>query len=514
MRLYKVFAAVCLAALLNLARPAQAMIREIHSQADSALSDTVSCVGNSVNIDGGTLYVDCANNRVGIGTVSPTSPLTVSGSQTVGNSAVNSLVYVTPTVTSLGNASVYLGNYTQMTVTDTADHTVDASHAVAVIGRSSDTSFGHFPFYGGEFRVDITQVSTAAIGSVIQGGVLGFANGYDVGSRPNNNYIVGGQFRACWTTQTDCGGSGISTGNVAGIYISQVTGGAFNYGILQVGGNYNYFAGNIGIGINPPTATLDVRGTTPVIWVVNNGDLSAGMFQAFAGKVDLGTVTSVPLRFIMANGTEYGELDVSGNWKFGSVPAGTVSTFTAAGNLQMVTGSTITGNGTLTLSTSPSAGGTSDPNIFLDKNGYAHFTPTLSTASISGSLSGTFAGTTLNVCIAGSTRTVTVSTASARGTNQVMVGFTGSIANDGLGNTTFIGVLVDGLLYTGETTSKGFVSFKEQVATDMNNMSFARPLTNLSGGKHHICMLGAVSAGTATIDSTNADSIFWAYALP
>ena len=56
---------------------------------------------------------------------------------------------------------------------------------------------------------------------------------------------------------------------------------------------------------------------------------------------------------------------VSGS--FGAAP--TLSTFTTTGNLQMVSGSTITSNGTISFSTAASAATTSTPNLFIGANG-------------------------------------------------------------------------------------------------------------------------------------------------
>lgn len=46
-----------------------------------------------------------------------------------------------------------------------------------------------------------------------------------------------------------------------------------------------------------------------------------------------------------------------------------IATFTSSGNLQLVSGSTITSNGTLSFSTAPSAALTTTPNLFIGSNG-------------------------------------------------------------------------------------------------------------------------------------------------
>lgn len=61
------------------------------------------------------------------------------------------------------------------------------------------------------------------------------------------------------------------------------------------------------------------------------------------------------------------KLDVNGSAQFGS--GVTKSTFTSTGNLQLVSGSTITSNGTLSISTATKAATVSTPQIFIDPAG-------------------------------------------------------------------------------------------------------------------------------------------------
>ena len=52
----------------------------VHNPNASGLQSSVSCAnGSSVNLDGNTLYVDCTNDRVGVGTASPATVLAVNG---------------------------------------------------------------------------------------------------------------------------------------------------------------------------------------------------------------------------------------------------------------------------------------------------------------------------------------------------------------------------------------------------------------------------------------------------
>lgn len=77
-----------------------------------------------------------------------------------------------------------------------------------------------------------------------------------------------------------------------------------------------------------------------------------------------------------------------------------------------------------------------------------------------------------------------------------------------------MGVLVDGGYVNGESSSVGLTAPVEPVVTDGTNVGFAVPVTGLSSGTHNICLITAVGAGTATIDSTNSAMRLWAYMLP
>lgn len=51
----------------------------VNSEQSRTFASSIGCAGTSVSVDGGTLYVDCANNFVGIGTTAPAYPLDVTG---------------------------------------------------------------------------------------------------------------------------------------------------------------------------------------------------------------------------------------------------------------------------------------------------------------------------------------------------------------------------------------------------------------------------------------------------
>jgi hypothetical protein len=79
------------------------------STASTASRLTIDGSGN-VNIDSGTFYVDAVNNRVGVGTITPFTPLAVSGGITGGNTAVTNTEIAFPSA----QANSYLrllGNY-------------------------------------------------------------------------------------------------------------------------------------------------------------------------------------------------------------------------------------------------------------------------------------------------------------------------------------------------------------------------------------------------------------------
>ena len=69
---------------------------------------TINCSPDKVNIDAGTLYVDCSNNRVGQGTTAPATGLDVEGNLQVGSGATKSTFSTTGDLSLASNGDLTL----------------------------------------------------------------------------------------------------------------------------------------------------------------------------------------------------------------------------------------------------------------------------------------------------------------------------------------------------------------------------------------------------------------------
>lgn len=157
--------------------------------------------------------------------------------------------------------------------------------------------------------------------------------------------------------------------------------------------------GNVGVGAqNPATrlhlssGTMLIDGTDPFLRV------GEGKFQAAAGRIGFGaslpgSLVHVSSGVLIVDGTSPGltvgvstltvsggltgvgtaspgaVLDVEGAARFGS--GATRSTITAAGELQLVAGATVSAGGTLSFSTAASVALTGSPALFFDRSGRA-----------------------------------------------------------------------------------------------------------------------------------------------
>lgn len=137
----------------------------------ASLGTSLVCSGSGVNIDAGTLYVDCANNRVGIGTASPATKLHMSsGTLTVdGTSAfVKARSGLWGGISSAAvhaNISGVVGASPPLFASETSD----GSNGIAALHRGGGSSVGpDFYFFNG----------SGADGSA---GGTGATNGTDLG---------------------------------------------------------------------------------------------------------------------------------------------------------------------------------------------------------------------------------------------------------------------------------------------------------------------------------------------
>lgn len=259
---------------------------------------------------------------------------------------------------------------------------------------------------------------------------------------------------------------------------------SYYFNIQQSGSKFS----NPGYAVFPSSSSIWYSSDGPVYgWADTNGALNNG-----SGHIILGSSNAVTGNIAM---------DIS---------SGAVI-IQAQGGLQMIANSTISaGGGAIGISTAASGALTTANNLQFNTAGQAVFTPNISSFSVSGSLSGTYTNTTLGLCIANSTVTLTLPS----GNSKIMVLYSGTASVASLAGVLGSGIVVDGGFVNGETASKAIVAPLEAVSTDGTNVSFSTLLTGLSSGTHSVCYSPFVSTGTGTIDSTNSIARLTIYALP
>jgi len=164
---------------------------------------------NSVDIDSGTLHVDAANNRVGVGTSSPTVKLDVNG--VVGGSGSGFNPGTTAWVSAAFKGTGSYGGGISF---------VDGSNGATIYAGGTNLIFGNGATSGGTLE----RMRISSTGNLL----VGTTSGYDGGGghtfkSPTNNFIT------TWRTTT-------STGNYIHAFVSDVGGsGTAKYAIYANG---------------------------------------------------------------------------------------------------------------------------------------------------------------------------------------------------------------------------------------------------------------------------------------
>lgn len=273
--------------------------------------DQLTVAGN-VNFDSGTMFVDAANNRLGIKNTTPDAELTVTGSANVSAAA-----WVGTTLTVVNAASI--GN--NFTVTGTANVSTAVNVGANVNLSTSQINIGN------STGNSVLSQSYLTVGNTTVGTVNAFA--LNIGANVNVS-----------TSQINIGNS---TGNCV---LTQST--------LTVGnttvGTVNAFALNIGANVNVTTTQLNV-GNTTVNSVVESNSIKLGNTTVNTAITGNSIITNGYLS-VSGNATFSNVITVTGNATFSNVitvtGATTLSnTLTTTGNATFSNVVTVTGSATL-----------------------------------------------------------------------------------------------------------------------------------------------------------------------
>ena len=252
----------------------------------SKQSDLISV---SQGAAGDPLFVNAANNRVGIGTSNPTSALTVSGSITTAGSA--SQIIVSPT-----GGAANLPNYT-----------FGGQQASTGIFLPVNATLG-FSTAGVE-RLRITSAGNVGIGVSSVSGVkmeVLATVADNLVARFENNHVTGSY------------GISVKAGDDSGNYSADFANKS-GTSLMRIRGD-----GNVGIGTNVPAARLDVNGGLNGTHAIFSGQPSRGLVISTANTsgnddaIVYNAQASTGKHIWQTNATERARIDASGNLLVGT----------------------------------------------------------------------------------------------------------------------------------------------------------------------------------------------------
>jgi hypothetical protein len=246
------------------------------------INSSAVSIPNGLNFDSNTFVIDATNNRVGVGTASPSYPLDVNG-------IINS------------NSSI---RGTQVLVTNTNGITLSDDIASGFISygyNSGRTNAASHVWYNGitTERMRITSTGNVGVGT----------------SSP----AATNKFQVSQTSTTDgataivASCTGVTTGANYGLYSSVSGATVRNWGLYVQAGDA-YVAGSVGIGTTSPNYLLSVQANS----------VQMGMSPQ-SGIGYLGNFSNAPLGFV-TNNAERMRLDTSGNLGLGVTPSSWGST--------------------------------------------------------------------------------------------------------------------------------------------------------------------------------------------
>ena len=262
--------------------------------AASAAAGTFTTITGSgdVAIDTDTLFVDVSEDRVGIGTASPSYG-----------------VHYTQAITASGNTSTYGTMWLQ---DFTASSSGTASHQGHVFAayKVGDNNFTSDPLPGLSALVAIVDDKSGATGTVTHAAAIQVFNG----SMPGG---------AAFTSKS-------------GVYVAEQTGGTNNYGIYALGNSH--FGGNVGIATAAPDEMLHLKKASPKLKIHDtDGGTGQGILEflresaspadgdgvgmiEFRGETDSGAETGYG--YIKAISTDVSNSTVGSSFKFATRSGG------------------------------------------------------------------------------------------------------------------------------------------------------------------------------------------------
>jgi len=334
------------------------------------INGPVAVTGN-LNVDSNTLFVDSANNRVGVLTASPTVPLDVVGDAKVsGNLTVDTNTLVVDAANNrlgIGTATPTQPLDVNGTINSSSDIITQGNNARFSIYRSGGINY--FDWADGQPLYFSTQTSAGGAGrnnklSIASDGVCTWSNvggvagtamtlngtGLGVGATPSAA-IHSAKAAAANPTGGSAAGAGLYVSNVNPLYgmMFGVNGGGVGW-IQQQRSDTNTqydlslqpLGGNVGIGTATPAATLDVNGASTLRGniTVASGATSYGTLFITSSLIELQansnatnglrfkTTSATPIT-LFTNDTERLRIDSSGNLGLGVTPSAWISSYRA-----------------------------------------------------------------------------------------------------------------------------------------------------------------------------------------
>jgi hypothetical protein len=312
-------------------------VNQILGAGGTATLASATITGN-LTVDTNTLFVDAANNRVGIINASPTYPLDVVGTgRFVQANFTDNILRI-----STGGSTT--GNLNQILFADQATTATSAITAYnSAFGSGKNYALG-FTTNGSErYLIDSTGISTWSVGGTTA--MTLNSTGLGIGRTPANKLDIGGTGTQVVRIQTTTSGDPTLTLEAAGAdgcsILYDRTNGGMRFDISAITGAMRLSTtGNVGVGVTPSAwssgyKVLDIAGGGGItslsngLYLASNGYDNSGWKKKGAGYANL-------------------LLNVSGEYRFntstaGGGVAGDAITFTqamtldASGNLLLAT---------------------------------------------------------------------------------------------------------------------------------------------------------------------------------